>query len=156
MKQSTKEYEFSYRSELESEGLMFADLENVLGECQASEGVANKIKLCVSEAFSNALTHGNNLDPRKRVNLKISANHGRLRADISDEGSEGLHKTLSRKPARELDEGGRGIDLMQVAATDVMITTEENGGLRVSLTFDLNPYQNETNSLSTITDGEEA
>lgn len=133
---------------------MFRDLECALAECHIGERLANKIKLCVSEAFSNALVHGNELDPAKRVYLRISANNERFRADISDEGKEGLHKALSRKPARDLDEGGRGIDLMQGAATDVTITTQENGGLQVSLTFEFKLYQDETTNVSPVADGE--
>ncbi len=126
---------YEYPSQIESETAMFCDLESFLDENGISGDMAKDIKLCVSEAFNNASIHGNGLDPSKSVKLSLSANLEEFVADILDEGKDGLANIEGRKKPTALDEGGRGINLIYGRSSDVKLSTDSNGGLRIRLIF---------------------
>ncbi len=125
-----------YPSQLESETAMFGDLERFLEDNGIEGDMARDIKLCVSEAFNNAVIHGNGLVSSKSVRLTLSANMEEFVADILDEGKDGLINIESRKKPNALDEGGRGVNLIYERSSDVKLSTETNGGLSIRLVFD--------------------
>lgn len=88
-----------------------------------------------SEAFTNALVHGNDSNPSKQVTIRLAVNENHLSADIIDEGAGGLARLRSRRPRGLLAEGGRGIDLIERFVDSVEYAEEPHGGLRVSLTM---------------------
>ncbi len=130
-------YEFTYSSAVASEDKMLDELATVLHINGIPEDLQNWFMLAVSEAFTNALVHGNKLNPHKAIKLALNINEGLLTADIIDEGQGGLAKIKRRQPPTVLSEGGRGVDLMRYYASAVRFTETEGGGLKVSLRFDL-------------------
>ena len=129
------EYKFAYRSEISSEEKMFDDLHAVLKQTKLDHGLHQKILLAISEAFSNALTHGNHLDPGKSIYLIVRINDSELVADIMDEGQGALDRIAVRRAPTSLSEGGRGVDLMNHCAATVDFANTDTGGLRVTLRF---------------------
>ncbi len=129
-------YEFTYPSAVASEDKMLDELATVLHINSIPEDLQNWFMLAVSEAFTNALVHGNKRNPRKTIKLVLFINNGLLAADIIDEGQGGLAKIKRRKPPTMLSEGGRGVDLMRHYASAVGFSETESGGLKVSLRFD--------------------
>ena len=129
-------YEFTYPSAVASEDKMLDEVATVLQANGIPENTRNWFMLAVSEAFTNALVHGNERNPNKVIKLVIFINHGVLTADIIDEGQGGLAKIKRRQPPTVLSEGGRGVDLMRHYASAVRFTETESGGLKVSLRFD--------------------
>ena len=129
-------YEFAYSSTVASEEKMLDDLAAVLQANSTPEDLRNRFMLAVSEAFINALVHGNERNPRKTIKLLISVNDWLLTADIIDEGQAGLARIERRRSASVLSEAGRGVDLMRHCASAVRFTETESGGLKVSLRFD--------------------
>ena len=129
-------YEFTYPSTVASEDKMLDELATVLQANGIPEDMQNWFMLAVSEAFTNALVHGNKRNPRKTIKLALFINNSLLAADIIDEGQGGLTKIKRRKPPTMLSEGGRGVDLMRHYASAVGFTQTESGGLKVSLRFD--------------------
>jgi serine/threonine-protein kinase RsbW len=129
------EYKFSYPSEMTSEERMFDDLHKVLKQSILDQKLHQKILLAISEAFSNALSHGNGFDPRKKIYLTVTVNDSMLCADITDEGQGGLDRIAVRCAPTALSEGGRGVDLMNHCAAKVDFSNTESGGLCVSLRF---------------------
>lgn len=129
-------YEFAYSSTVASEEKMLDDLAAVLQANSTPEDLRNRFMLAVSEAFINALVHGNERNPRKTIKLLISVNDRLLTADIIDEGQAGLARIKRRRSASVLSEAGRGVDLMRHCASAVRFTETESGGLKVSLRFD--------------------
>lgn len=125
----------AYPSVVTSEAAMFADLDSFLSENQITGDLAQNIKLCVSEAFNNAVIHGNGLDTSKRVRLFLSANIQAVVADIIDEGQDGLASIKRRKKPSALDEDGRGMNLIFERADDVVLSTIPSGGLSLRLIF---------------------
>lgn len=129
-------YEFTYSSAVASEDRMLDELATVLHINGIPEDQQNWFMLAVSEAFTNALVHGNERNPRKTIKLVIFINNCLLSADIIDEGQGGLAKIKRRQPPTVLSESGRGVDLMRHYASAVRFTETESGGLKVSLRFD--------------------
>ena len=77
---------FFYKSVLESEGQAYTDVKNVLQEAKIPARVMHKIMLAISEAFTNALIHGNRYDPEKTIEIRLSVNNKVVTADVIDEG----------------------------------------------------------------------
>jgi serine/threonine-protein kinase RsbW len=129
-------YEFTYPSTPASEGKMFDEVTTILQANGMPEDLQNGFMLAVSEAFTNALVHGNKRNPHKAIKLALNINEGLLTADITDEGQGGLAKIKRRQSPTLLSESGRGVDLMRHYASAVRFTETEGGGLKVSLRFD--------------------
>lgn len=94
---------------------------------------ARRFMLAVSEAFNNALVHGNKCDPTKSINVVLIINDADLRADITDQGHGGLEQIDRRGPAGLLDEGGRGVDLIRYCASEATFTKTDGGSVKVSI-----------------------
>jgi len=128
-------YEFTYPSVLESESSMLKDLVGVLDEHLVTGFSKHSILVVISEAFTNALVHGNRLDPGKKIKIVIEINKSEMTADIIDEGQDGLRKIEKRRPSHQWAEGGRGIGIIGHYASSVDFQQTEKGGLRVSIKF---------------------
>lgn len=74
-----------------------------------------RISLASSEAFINAIVHGNKLDSSKKVTVKFRAFKKSFEIEIQDEG-EGFKTTIFLDPTSAenlLKESGRGIYIMK-------------------------------------------
>ncbi|RME21521.1 MAG: ATP-binding protein [Candidatus Zixiibacteriota bacterium] len=129
------QYAFVYRSVGAAEGKMLDDLAAVVRENNIDERAANRFTLAVSEAFTNALLHGNRRDPTKEIRIEIDVNEREIHADIRDEGRNGLARIAARRPPAITSENGRGIDLITHYAEQVRFDETPSGGLIVSLRF---------------------
>ncbi len=126
-------YSFIYSSVLESEEKMLSDLATLLNENQILNPERYGFMLVVSEAFTNALLHGNQLIPSKNIYLHVEINKNQLSADIIDEGELGLKQIKAKKPSILNEPNGRGVDLIRHYATDATFTEAENGGTKVTV-----------------------
>jgi len=114
---------------------MLDDLSQSLAECGINRHLRHAISVAVSEAFTNAVVHGNRVDAAKFVILRLEVKDQQITADIVDQGMGGLERVESRRPSRELDEGGRGVDLIRHYADSCQFKETENGGLQVTICF---------------------
>lgn len=130
-------YEFTYPSVVVSEERMLDDVLIVLQANRIYGDLQDSFMLVVSEAFTNALVHGNERDPRKEIKLQLNINKDVLAADIIDEGQRGVDRVKHKRPPTMFSEGGRGVDLMRHYASIVRFTETQRGGLKVSIRFDL-------------------
>ncbi len=126
-------YELIYPSVLDSEEPMLENLQVLLYEHGVCDRDTRDFMLAVSEAFTNALLHGNRCRPNKEIKVLININHKVLCADVIDQGRGGEDKVKQKRPSSLLSEGGRGVDLMRYCATDVRFVEDEKGGLKVSI-----------------------
>ena len=124
---------FQSPSNPESSEQMLDDLNDLLDIREISPQEKYSFLLAISEAFTNAIIHGNRCNPEKSVKLTVSVNENELSADIEDEGQGGLKKINKRQPSEPFDEGGRGIDLIEHYATAVGYSESSAGGLKVSI-----------------------
>ncbi len=128
-------YEFTYPSSRQANDIALDDLDRCLDAEHVEGAIRHAISLCVSEAFTNAVVHGNTESPTKKVLLTIEVNEREVIADITDQGSGGMRRISSKKPAAVQDEGGRGIDLIRHFADACYFKETESGALRVSIHF---------------------
>ena len=139
----TETFTRRYKSTLESEELMFEDVNRFLDEHNLHGRMAHVFRLCVSEAFTNALEHGNKFVPDKIVSLKMQVNEETVIADIEDEGAGGLEEIARRKRAKSDDEGGRGVDLIYRHAAKTEISESTTGGVRVRMVFNRGAFHSQ-------------
>lgn len=126
-------YELTYPSVVESHDSMLEDLNVLLAQNGITDRIKRDFMVVVSEAFTNAMVHGNELDPAKEIKLVVIINQSGLSADILDQGRHGLERIRSRRRCSLLAESGRGIDLIKHYADSVDFAERGSGGLRVSI-----------------------
>lgn len=125
--------ELEYPSVVESEAKLVQCLDEVLAANDVSNVEQRAFILAISEAFTNALIHGNAFDTEKTIKICLDINKCSLRADIIDQGTNGLMKVNQPRRTDILADGGRGIRLMEHYVTDVQFGQTEEGGLKVSI-----------------------
>ena len=126
-------HEFTYSSQISAEERMLDDLDQVCRKANLPEDQSYYFKLVVSEAFCNAIVHGNRLDPKKQVQLILTLNELEIAADIIDQGRGGLRRLSQRPKASKLADHGRGVDLMHHFADVVDFGETPDGYLIVSI-----------------------
>lgn len=133
---SMADYRFTYPSVLESEERFLDDVEGLLRD----EGIENDLRhgllLTLSEAFTNAMVHGNKLDPSRVVAVTVRVTEEAVTAEVADEGDHGLDGIRQREDPGELADHGRGLGLMEHFAATVAFGESPTGGLKVCLQFD--------------------
>lgn len=121
----------------------FDVLEDLIDRAQAffgahvgDEDLLYRIVLLASEAATNAIEHGNQLDPSLKVQIWFAIRDGQAAVVVEDEGGGFNPKRVADPLAADhlLDDSGRGVFLMNELADHVEWDRE---GRRVSLYFDL-------------------
>lgn len=74
--------------------------------------LAYHLNLCLTEALTNAICHGNDSDPEKDVHITISASDEDLIIRIYDQGPGFDISTRRKANAHPCDEGGRGVNII--------------------------------------------
>lgn len=128
-------YQFTYPSTVETADVVLDDLNQITSENSLEETLSRALSLAVSEAFTNAVIHGNRQNPDKTINLRVQVNDKQVTADIIDEGEGGVERINSKTPSSLLDESGRGIDLIRYYADSSDFEETSSGGLKVSIIF---------------------
>jgi serine/threonine-protein kinase RsbW len=123
-------------SKLESLSKIEMFVDEICEHFQISEDNYGNILIALTEAVNNAITHGNQLNPKKRVSLNIGTNDKEVLFTVKDEG-EGFD--FDNVPDPTLPENinklnGRGIFLIKSLADDVVF---ERKGSTIKLKFSL-------------------
>ena len=93
------------------------------------EDTLNNLSLAVSEAISNAMVHGNQLDPNKNVIVTINISNDELTLSIKDEG-EGFDPDSVPDPTMPeniMRDSGRGIHIMRSFIDKVLYNFSSEG-----------------------------
>ena len=107
-------------------------VENVIDEVMKNIGISQenygKILVATLEAVNNAITHGNNSNPDKSVDIEIAFENSELNIKVSDEG-------IGFRPDQVPDPtipnniealNGRGVFLMSKLADRINFSTKGN------------------------------
>ncbi len=96
-------------------------------ECLPWTG-SHRAELCFDEAVANAMLHGNNLDPNKKVRALLFADETNWGAIIEDEGAGFGPEDLPDPDSEDFifREVGRGIMLIESYVDDVKYNPQEN------------------------------
>src|SRR6266849_4231242 len=108
-------------------------LMNLIATSQCVCGEEEFVELALREALSNAMIHGNRLDPRKLVHVRCCCDFGKgVFIAVRDQGHGFDPNTVPNPLAVEnlLAEHGRGIHLMKLAVDEVSF---ERGGTEVHI-----------------------
>ena len=109
-------------------------VEDVCDVFNVNEDCYGNILIAVTEAFNNAMYHGNKNDPEKNVNVGFESENGLITFIVSDEGSGfDYHNLPDPTEPHNLDKPhGRGVFLMKNLADNVSFL---NNGQEVRLSF---------------------
>jgi len=102
-------------------------VEDVKNKFNVNEDSYGNMLVALTEAVSNAIYHGNQLNPKKKINLSYQFNDGNLSFTITDQGTGFDYYNLPDPTAPENleKECGRGIFLMKHLSDQVIFS--ENG-----------------------------
>ncbi len=122
-----------YTKKFESDPDILVDVENfitdVAEEQNFPEDVKTGLTLSVAEATANAIVHGNKLDPKKLVTIKVIVDDEQVTVIIKDEGSGFDPDSIPdpTTPENLLKDSGRGIHIMKTFLHDLQYNFTENG-----------------------------
>jgi serine/threonine-protein kinase RsbW len=97
-----------------------------------TESEINQLILAIDEAMANAIVHGNQSDPAKKISLDIDFTKKRLVAEIGDIGlfDEALRQEKVTKEIKEIikekEKGGLGLKLIYSIMDIVTFYTKDN------------------------------
>ncbi|MCZ6758263.1 MAG: ATP-binding protein [Bacteroidetes bacterium] len=121
----------------------YSELESVINQALSffashtdNMDVIHKVMLLTSEAVTNGMKHGNQLDKNKSVVIDFMCHENSFEVWVEDEGN-GFDRDAIPDPLSSehlMDEGGRGIFLIEKMADEV---NYEKGGRRVGMVFNL-------------------
>ncbi len=132
------ELKLLYDSCLESEEQMLEEVEAFLEQIGVDFLESRPILVSISEAFTNALIHGNKQDSSKSIQVMIRLTDDTIEAEVTDEGTGAIVAINSRQSVDESSENGRGMDVIEHYAKETRLTETENGGLKVFMAFSRN------------------
>ena len=101
----------------------------VANEFNLDEEIKNNLSLSLSEAASNAMVHGNKLDPKKYVDIKITVSDDKIKVVIKDEGNGFDPSSVPDPTAPEnlLKDSGRGIHIMKTFLENMRYNFTDSG-----------------------------
>jgi len=105
-------------------------VEGLQKKTDLDEDSSGKLMLLLSEAVTNAIVHGNNEDPSKKVEVKINIKPDSIITTVEDEGEGYDPDQDADDPLNEenlLKEGGRGIFLIEEISDEIEYFNEGRG-----------------------------
>lgn len=106
----------------------------VFKEARLNMNCFNRVVLGISEAVNNAILHGNQLNPQKKVFIRMQLKGNQCKVEVKDEGN-GFCKDLLQDPTGDKNirkEHGRGLYLVRQLADKLSFLEE---GRRVLIQF---------------------
>jgi serine/threonine-protein kinase RsbW len=102
-------------SDFESARRVESFLLGAIAEHHYSEGSRFAVRLAVEEAVTNAIKHGNRLDPRKTISIGMDVDSRQVEITVADQGSGFDPASVPDPTTQENLEkpSGRGIMLMR-------------------------------------------
>ncbi len=124
MKKKSKRYDmekFEFPSRISSLKKFYRVFEKLKKRFNVPDEYYDRLFLASSEAFMNAIIHGNKFDPRKKVYVTVKVYKTFYEVEIKDEGEGFEPESLSNPTDDEnlLKESGRGVYLIKAIADAV-------------------------------------
>ena len=107
-------------------------VEKAIDEATSEMGISpdnyGKILVSTLEGVNNAILHGNQSDPEKKIEIEISIRKGGLKIKITDQGNGFIPKTIPDPTVPENLElpNGRGVYLMSRLADKIKYSKKGN------------------------------
>jgi serine/threonine-protein kinase RsbW len=119
---------FTLPTDLDSLAEIEALIEQIRSERDFGDEVAGNLMMAFHEAVTNAIIHGNQLDPAKVVDIKAWFEDHQLVLQVTDQGS-GFNPNALPDPLDEnnlLKSGGRGVFLIRQFSDDIAFNDKGN------------------------------
>jgi serine/threonine-protein kinase RsbW len=123
-------YQLTLQSTYEQAESIPEFVEELQKKAELDEDSSGKLMLLLSEAVTNAIVHGNNEDPSKKVEVEIDIRPDSIITTVEDEGEGYDPDQESDDPLNEenlLKEGGRGIFLIEEISDEIEYFNEGRG-----------------------------
>jgi serine/threonine-protein kinase RsbW len=143
MKKKSRRYDiekFEFPSKISSLKKFYKVFERFKRCFDISDDDYDRLFLASSEAFMNAIIHGNKFDPWKKVYVKVKVYKTFYEVEIEDEG-EGFEPESLPNPTDDenlLKESGRGVYLMRAIA-DTVKFQKTSRGMKVKIKIKKRP-----------------
>jgi serine/threonine-protein kinase RsbW len=127
--------ELKFPSRIETVGEAAAAVSEFLNRIGVTEDVAFGVDMAVREAVTNAVIHGNKLDPGKLVEIKLRNTPAVFEITVQDQGS-GFNPNEVPDPTKDeniLKTSGRGIFFMRNFMDEVDWAPGPTGGTEVRM-----------------------
>jgi serine/threonine-protein kinase RsbW len=127
-------------SNLESVEVASKAATELAAQCGFGEEDCGTIDLVVREATVNAILHGNQYDPAKKVTFSLESAPGQITISVRDEGC-GLDTAAVPDPLEEENlskSSGRGLLLIRTFMDSVKVTNH-SPGMEITMTKFLHP-----------------
>lgn len=104
-------------------------ISDIADEFNVDEEIKSNLTLSVSEASSNAMVHGNKLDPKKEIELTVSLFKDSIKVVIKDQGNGFDPNAVPDPTAPEnlLKDSGRGIFIMKSFLKELKYNFTDSG-----------------------------
>lgn len=98
-------------------------------EFNISKNIKDNLEMAVAEAAANSILHGNESDPTKNVEIKVSKSNDQLQISFKDEGKGFNPKDVPDPtiPENILKGSGRGLHIMKSLVDDVQYNFTDSG-----------------------------
>lgn len=127
--------------------------EQMLSELCEAEGVNGEVRywvgMALREALANAIKHGNQLNPDRRVHLEIRVDAPRELVLVVEDEGDGFDPVSLADPTDAnnlLRSSGRGVYYMRHFMDEVRFQSGAQGGTRIELTKKLGGRDEEPHS----------
>ena len=122
-------------SQIENIELVQVVLEESLRKLDVDSDTSHSISLAVREAVANAIEHGNQRQPEKRVEVELGVEQGQVVIRVTDEGAgfDPSQVKDPRSPANLLRPNGRGLLFMNNFMDTIEYSFRDEGGTVVTL-----------------------
>ncbi|MEM8582897.1 MAG: ATP-binding protein [Bacteroidota bacterium] len=111
-------------------------VEDISSKYHLDQDTRDNLLISLTEAVNNAIIHGNNSEPSKKVSIQLRCTKARLAVKVQDQGQGFDFKQLPDPTAPEniCSCGGRGVYLMNQLCDEMSYS---NGGSTVEMRFHL-------------------
>jgi serine/threonine-protein kinase RsbW len=122
-----------FKKEIISDPDLLPELEEFIIDCAIRSDLnkekLNSLALSFSEAASNSLLHGNQLDKSKKVKIKVTVDDTKMIISIKDEGKGFKIESVPdpTRPENILKDSGRGIHIMKSFLSDLRYNFTPSG-----------------------------
>lgn len=125
----SKKYTRKFPSDPDNLVEVEAFVADIADEYNVDEEIKSNLTLSVSEASSNAMVHGNKLDPKKFVDIKVTVYDDKINVIIKDEGNGFDPNSVPdpTSPENLLKDSGRGIFIMKSFLKELKYNFTETG-----------------------------
>ncbi len=135
IKQGTHRIDISLPSDMRYLDLINTMFQEIAGGFEFEKDEVEEIAMSALEAVTNAMEHGNQLDPEKNVMITIEASPGTIWFRVSDQGPgfDYSHLDNPLEPENLLKTRGRGVFIMRAFMDSVQFEFVPNRGMAVTL-----------------------